>query len=92
MLMDDVVILRRKAVSAMAAAIAETSPAQAAIRDAGRRHSQLVRRLLELHMAGEDTASINDELVACTERLIELVDLIEVAWGALFDARQGPMP
>jgi hypothetical protein len=53
--MDDAVALRRKATSAMIDAICQTSPAQAAFHDAGRRHSGLARRLAELHTAGEDS-------------------------------------
>ena len=47
----------------------------------------LARRLFELRAAGEDTESTSEDLIACNERLIELVDLIECQWGALFDRK-----
>jgi hypothetical protein len=50
---------------------------QAAIRDAGRQHDELTQRLFALRVAGEDTASISYEMIACNKRLIELVDLID---------------
>jgi hypothetical protein len=67
--------LRRCATSALIDAICQTSPAQAAFRDADRRHRELARRLLELGSAGH--RSISDELIASNERLIELLDLID---------------
>jgi hypothetical protein len=45
--------------------------------------------LFELRAAGEDTASISNELIACNERLIQLVYLIDWQWGALFDRKAG---
>jgi hypothetical protein len=65
-------------------AICRTSPAQAAFRDAGRQQDELRQRLFALHAAGEDTGSISDQIIACNDRLIELVDLIEWQRGALF--------
>ena len=81
--------LRRRAMSAMIDAICQTSPAQAAFRDAGRQQSELSRRLFELRAAGEDTGSIGDQMIACGERLIELADLIDWQWGAVFDRKAG---
>jgi hypothetical protein len=40
---------------------------------------------LELGSAGDP--SISDELIASNERLIELLDLIDWQWGALFDRK-----
>jgi hypothetical protein len=82
---SDAEYLRRCATSAMIDAICQTSPAQAAFRDAGRRHGELTLRLLELGSAGDP--SISDELIASNERLIELLDLIDWQWGALFDRK-----
>jgi hypothetical protein len=42
---------------------------------------------LELGSAGDP--SISDELIASNERLIELLDLIDRQWGALFDRKVG---
>jgi hypothetical protein len=47
----------------------------------------LRRRLFELRAAGEDTEATSEDLIACNERLIELVDLIDCQWGALFDRK-----
>jgi hypothetical protein len=69
--------------------ICQTSPPQAAFRDEGRRQDALFRQLRELRAAGEDTGSIGDELIACNERLIKLVDLVDWQWGALFDRKAG---
>ncbi len=79
--------LRRRAMSAMIDAICQTSPVQAAFRDVGKEHDKLTRQLFELRAAGENTGSISDELIACNEKLAELVDLIYWQWGALFEAR-----
>jgi hypothetical protein len=68
-------------------AICQTSPAPAAFRDADRRHRELTRRLLELGSAGDPL--ISDELIASNKRLIELLDLIDWQWGALFDRKVG---
>lgn len=73
--------LRRRAMSAMIEAICQTSPVQAAFRDAGREHEELARRLFELRAAGEDSGSISDDLIACGERLVALADLIDLQWG-----------
>jgi hypothetical protein len=89
MLPDDYLILRRKATSAMIDMICQTSPPQAAFRDEGRRQDALFRQLRELRAAGGDTASISDELIACNDRMIDLVDLIDEQWGALFDRKAG---
>ena len=75
--------------SAVIDAICQTSPVQAAFRDAGREHDKLAKRLFELRAAGGDTASISDELIACNDRMIDLVDLIDEQWGALFDRKAG---
>jgi hypothetical protein len=37
----------------------------------------LARRLFELREACENTKSTSEDLIACNERLIELVDLID---------------
>jgi hypothetical protein len=87
MLQDECLILRRKAASAIIDMICQTSPPQAAFRDEGRRRDALFRQLCELRAAGEDTGSVSDELIACNERLIKLVDLVDWQWGALFDLR-----
>jgi hypothetical protein len=68
-------------------AICQTSPAQAAFCDADRRHRELTWRLFEQGSA--DDPSISDELIASNERLIELLDLIDRQWGALFDPKMG---
>ena len=86
-LQDEYLILRRKATSAMIDMICQTSPPQAAFRDEGRRQDALFRQLRELRAAGGDTASISDELIACNDRMIDLVDLIDEQWGALFDRK-----
>ena len=83
----DCSILRRKATSAIIDMICQTSPPQAAFRDEGRRQDALFRRLCELLAAGEDTAPISDELSACNDRLIQLVDLIDWQWRALLDRK-----
>jgi hypothetical protein len=87
--MNETEYLGRRAMSAMIDAICQTSPSQAAFRDAGRQYSELSRRLFELRAAGEDTGSISDQMIACGERLIELVDLIDWQWRALFDWKAG---
>jgi hypothetical protein len=84
---SDAEYLRRCATSALIDAICQTSPAQAAFRDADRRHRELTRRLLELGSAGDPL--ISDELIASNERLIELLDLIDWQWPALFDRKVG---
>jgi hypothetical protein len=86
---DEYLILRRKATSAMIDMICQTSPPQAAFRDEGRRQDALFRQLRELRAAGEDIGSISDKLIACNERLIKLVDLVDWQWGALFDRKAG---
>jgi hypothetical protein len=70
-------------------ALCQTSPPQAHFRDAGKQRDQLTRQLFEQRAAGRDTAAISDELIACNERLIKLVDLIDWQWGALFDRKAG---
>ena len=86
---DEYLILRRKATSAMIAMICQTSPPQAAFRDEARRQDALLRQLCELRAAGEDIGSASEDLIACNERLIQLVDLIDWQWGALFDRKAG---
>jgi hypothetical protein len=82
---SDAEYLRRRATSATIDAICQTSPVQAAFRDAGRRCSELARRLLELRKAGENIGPISDQMIACNERLHELLDLIDWQWGVLFE-------
>jgi hypothetical protein len=84
---DDYLILRRKATSAIIDMICQTSPPQAAFRDEGRRQDALFRQLDEMRTAGEDTGSTSEDLIACNERLIELLELIDCQWGALFDRK-----
>jgi hypothetical protein len=88
-LQDEYLILRRKATSAMIDMICQTSPLHAAFRDEGRRQDALFRQLRELRAAGEDIGSISDKLIACNDRLIKLVDLVDWQWGALFDRKAG---
>jgi hypothetical protein len=88
---NEYLILRRKATSAMIDMISQTSPPHAAFRDEGRRYDELVQRRFALREAGKDTEAITDEIIACNERLIELVDLIDWHWGALFDRKQHGM-
>ncbi len=78
-------IRRRKAASAMIDMLCQTSPAQAAFRDAGRRHQELIKELFAAHVSGEDGTQISYELVACGERLVKLADLIGWQWGGLFE-------
>ena len=79
--------LRRCATSAMIDAMCQTSPAQAAFRDAGREHDELARQLLALNPADEDSGPVSDDLTACSERLMALADLIDWRWGALLNRK-----
>jgi len=47
--------------------------------------------LFKLLASGEDTKLISDDLIACNGRLIELMDLIDCHWGAMFDRKAGDM-
>jgi hypothetical protein len=85
---SDAEYLRRCATSALIDAICQTSPAQAALRDAGRRHSELMRRLLELGSAGDP--SISDELIACNERLIAVLGLARLPGAVISCFGQRP--
>lgn len=73
--------LRRRATSAMIDALCQTSPAQAAFRDAGREQEELMQLLMELHAAGEDIGPTTDNLIACGGRLMVFADLIDRQWG-----------
>ncbi len=75
--------LRRRATSAMIDLLCQTSPAQAAFREAGRQLDQLTNRL----KAGENVV---DEVSVCCEQLMEAADGIETQWHAVFDRQYGP--
>jgi hypothetical protein len=85
---DEYVTLRRKAASAMMAAIRSTWPTQAALHDEGLHYD----RLLEAFEAAQDEGQIlrlENELHESIERLGELVDQLKVEIG---DMRPGSKP
>jgi hypothetical protein len=68
--------LRRKATSAMIELVIMHSPAQAALRDEGRRHDALFEAYMTAIEDGRESEHLSDQLAASSERLARLVDLV----------------
>jgi hypothetical protein len=65
--------------------ICQTSPAQSAFRDEGRRLKELQHRLHVLHQCGEDSDNLHQELLDCIDRQLALLRWIDWQWSLLFD-------
>jgi hypothetical protein len=76
-------VLRRKATNAVIDMVCQTSPAQSAFRDAGRRMQQLRHRLNLLNQCGANTDAVHDQWLDCIDRQFALLRLIDRQWSGL---------